>query len=752
MEDHSRTIVVRGVLTREGNRPMKRLVIRLSALGVVIVLGLIAIAHAQLGDLEPAVADTTVVNAASDPSAADPLDATSFKSAFPAGSGQLVGSGGLSSPAASGQSDTPRPFRPDPGAQHIIASDVPAAEPGDRFSNARSATASDNWQDGPGRSTTATGHEDAFAVRGATDRGVAPVAIDNPLQLAGARQPAPLEQDDEGPLADPKAPTPRTPDTEPAGTSRQFADSRFGPIGSAADDATGRLAPQDTLPDADQMGPSSEPSRPIGSQFGQASSPYGAAGQGIAATSAASATPGGKHLEGSRSPALTIEKSAPEEVQVGKAATFETVVQNAGSVPADGVEIHDMVPAGTRLLSTSPQASQAADGRLVWSLGTLKPGELAKVQMQVMPQEEGELGSVASVFFRADATVRTTATRPQLELSVSAPRKAMVGENVTVKIKIANTGSGAASGVVLEQNVPAALEHPAGSQLEYEVGKLAPGQARELELVLTARQAGEVLNKVIARAEGNLQVEQVAAFQIVAPALQVAIQGPERRYLERRATYELSISNPGTASAKDVELVTRLPKGLKFVKANNAGTYDEASHSVYWSLAELPPQETGSVELVALPVELGQQKIRIEGKAKPGLTASGEQLTQVEGVAALSFQLLDANDPIEVGEETTYEVRVVNQGSKAATNVVLAAVLPEGLRPAAAEGPARHSVQGQRVIFEALPRLAPKADTTFRIRAQGARPGDQRIRVQLSADELQTPVVKEESTRVYGDE
>ena len=94
---------------------------------------------------------------------------------------------------------------------------------------------------------------------------------------------------------------------------------------------------------------------------------------------------------------------------------------------------------------------------------------------------------------------------------------------------------------------------------------------------------------------------------------------------------------------------------------------------------------------------------------------------------------------------------MVNQGSKAATNVRLVVALPPGMVPLAAEGPTRDSIDGTNVIFDALPRLAPKADTTFRVRAKGQQEGDMRIRVQLIADEMRTPVTKEESTRVYSD-
>ena len=112
----------------------------------------------------------------------------------------------------------------------------------------------------------------------------------------------------------------------------------------------------------------------------------------------------------------------------------------------------------------------------------------------------------------------------------------------------------------------------------------------------------------------------------------------------------------------------------------------------------------------------------------------------------------DTVDPVEVGGETTYEVRVVNQGSKAAANVRLAIDLPPELKPVAAEGPTRHLLEGNRLSFDGLSQLPPKADTTYRVRVKALKSGDLRARFQLLTDDMRTPVTKEESTRVYADE
>jgi uncharacterized repeat protein (TIGR01451 family) len=288
--------------------------------------------------------------------------------------------------------------------------------------------------------------------------------------------------------------------------------------------------------------------------------------------------------------------------------------------------------------------------------------------------------------------------------------------------------------------------------LEDEVGRLEPGETRQLELRLTAARPGKVNNLLTAQGDANLRAEHQQEFEVIAPQLDIALEGPSRRYLEREATYELAVSNPGTAPANQVELVVYLPEGLDFVEANNAGHFEPTSRTVHWKLEELPSGETGSVELVAMPVEAGEYRLRYSGAASKGISVEKEHEVAVEGIAAILFEVVDVDDPVETGGETAYEIRVLNQGSKAATNVQIVATLPEGMRPVAAEGPTAHTLQPNQVVFEGLARLAPKADTTYRIRVQGLQPGDQRVRVQLLTDQMQTPVTKEESTRVYSDE
>lgn len=720
---------------------MKRLVLRIAALVTVVVLGLIAIAQAQRGSEDtPPVADELVptgsLHSGEGPSGFAPVDtANQLRETYSSGTdGNPFRRQGRPAP----------PLQADPTSNVLLAGHQegvatvssppaglpevgqPAELPRFQAGYGDPAGGSHVGQMAPGGGGPAVASPPENLPPRLVSQGAQDTAVGGPLAAAEPRIGASMAADEAEP---PGGFADRGLEAEP----REFGEpARLQGYQLAA--PAPLAAPDMTVP-ADGRFPNAPELVPPGA----------AAGQGTG-------QPGNSQLEGPQSPQLTIQKSAPSAIQVGTAATFRIIVRNTGSVAAHEVEVRDQVPRGARFLSSTPRASRGVAGDLVWPLGTLRPGEESTVEIQLEPIAEGEIGSVATVRFQAEASARSLVTKPELLVQASAPSQVLSGEEVTLSIEVSNPGSGVATGVVLEEHIPAGLRHPAGPDLEYNVGDLPPGESRKLQLTLTADRAGRLTNLLTARGEGNLRAEDRFDLEVIAPQLEVAVAGPKRRYLEREAAYQFSVSNPGSAPAKEIELVAYLPTGLKFVSANNSGHYEEASRTVHWRLEELPTGAMGSVELVTLPIEAGQQSIRLEGTAERGISADGEQVVLVEGLAAIKFQMVDVTDPIEVGGETTYEIRAVNQGSKAATNVRLAVLLPPEMRAVAGEGPARHVLNGNRVVFEGLPRLAPKADVTYRVRAQGLRPGDLRISAQLLTDEMQMPVTKEESTRVYSDE
>ncbi len=119
--------------------------------------------------------------------------------------------------------------------------------------------------------------------------------------------------------------------------------------------------------------------------------------------------PGGKQLEGNQLPTLAIQKFAPPEVQVNKPAVFEIHIRNTGPVTAREVVIHDRVPQGTVFVRSSPDTAPTPQGDLEWRFDALPPREQRVIKVEVRPLKRGEIGSVATVRFSADASAAAAA-------------------------------------------------------------------------------------------------------------------------------------------------------------------------------------------------------------------------------------------------------------------------------------------------------------------------------------------------------
>ncbi len=567
-------------------------------------------------------------------------------------------------------------------------------------------------------------------------------------------------------------PAPVSPPPQPAAavsgiqeTGARMARAPIAPVTATEDEpAAARVAPAAVpFAAAPPLGPAprgdfgSDSGWPAGQFPAQAVPPPDAGREPMpAAVLTGQGVPGPLQLEGVQTPQLAVEKRGPKEIQVGKPARYEILVRNVGSATAHDIQLRDAVPRGTSLIATTPPAAPLVDrpdaaGDLVWTLGVLPPGGEVRVLMELMPEEEGEIGSIASVSFRADATLRSRSTKPALAIDCAEPEPVRIGRDMQVALTISNPGSGTATGVVLEAFLPETVSHRSGSELEFDVGQLRPGESKTIDLVLGTRGPGLQPARLIARADGGIEELLQVPLEVTAPTIELAIDMPARRFLQRPATCRIAMVNAGTASARAVELAVQLPPGMKFVRANNAGWHDERTHRVLWNLEELPASETGTVEAVIMPVHPGPQRITAAARSTDGPSAQVDHLCQVEGLAALSFQVVDSEDPIEVEGLTEYVIRVSNDGTKAASGVRVAATLLGDLEPVEANGPGGHRVENLAVEFEPLAKLGPGEEAVFRVRARGRRAGDQRVQVQLVSEDHPTPITKEEITRVYDD-
>jgi uncharacterized repeat protein (TIGR01451 family) len=454
-----------------------------------------------------------------------------------------------------------------------------------------------------------------------------------------------------------------------------------------------------------------------------------------------------KSSGGTQSPCVQIEKRGPEIGYIGQPLRYDIVVRNAGLTPVQQVRVDDEIPAGVRYVGSDPPG-EAAGNRLTWHIGALEPYAERHIRVDVQPPGEGELQTRATVTFSGAASLRTLVVQPRVTLAMRGPEQVAAGDPVPFQITATNTGGTAIPSLTLRGRLTDGLQHPQGSFIEADLGALGPGESRTVTLTTTAARGG-VQSCEVTATPGGPDISARASVLVLEPSLQIRRTGPTRCYLKSEIGFELEVTNPGTATANDAVVTEMLPAGFEYFMASDGGNYDAATRAITWRCPALNSGAKRTVTYRVRAIAVGEQTDRATAHADRGPDAKAESVFLVEGVAALSLEVVDLEDPVEVGGELTYEVRIVNQGSCACANIQITATAPDGLQPREGSGPTSHRMQGQQLVFDPLPRLATKADVVYRIKVRGVQPGDYRFRVQMTCDQLKAPVVKEESSRVY---
>jgi hypothetical protein len=132
------------------------------------------------------------------------------------------------------------------------------------------------------------------------------------------------------------------------------------------------------------------------------------------------------------------------------------------------------------------------------------------------------------------------------------------------------------------------------------------------------------------------------------------------------------------------------------------------------------------------------------------LKVQSEAAIEVAGLPAFRLEVVDVDDPIEVGSNTTYKIDVTNQGSLPGTQVGIIAIVPPEMQIVRANGPGQPKIEGQKITFPPVDSVQPNQSVSYSVEVKALKEGDVRFRVELRSLTLGTqPVIEEESTRIY---
>jgi len=444
-----------------------------------------------------------------------------------------------------------------------------------------------------------------------------------------------------------------------------------------------------------------------------------------------------------------LEQAMPREVRQGQPFDYRLRVANAADCPVAEVAVVQRLPAGVRLLASHPQA-EVEEGVATWRLGTLAVGESRLIQARAVTDDLGALTFCCDTLYRAPLCMTVASVRPELLLGLDVPAEGTPCDALPVKLSVRNTGTGACHDVRLQYQLPEGMAGPDDRRVyAFQVGTLPPGEARATQILVRPLRTGTFGHRALAVAADGLRSDASAETQVVAPALTVTMGGTDQQFAGRDVLYTFTVRNDGDAVARNVRVEDVLPAGVRVVRVRPEAVYAAGADRVTWRLEALPAGASVDFGLTVRSETAGSLANQVTARADCAQDAGASHTSRVNGVPAILLEVVDQDDPIEVGGRDTYVITATNQGTASCTNLVVQCVLEDYVRYAVSDGPSVATVKGQEVSFAPLPVLEPKAVAAWKVTCDALKAGDARFRVRLTADQLTRPVEETESTRLY---
>jgi uncharacterized repeat protein (TIGR01451 family) len=294
-----------------------------------------------------------------------------------------------------------------------------------------------------------------------------------------------------------------------------------------------------------------------------------------------------------------------------------------------------------------------------------------------------------------------------------------VGDNITYTITVTNAGTDQATGVTVEDILPAGVIFVSDSASQgtfdentgiWDVGTLDGGQSETLEITVTVDTCDVIENcaQVLTQDQtdtdstpGNLVDETPAeddeACVTVTPqqadlSLAKTVDNTTPNVGDN-VTFTITLTNSGPDDATNVTVSDPIPAGLDFVSSNaSQGTYDPITG--IWDVGTLANGDVATLEITVTVLQTGtltncaqvETSDQCDPDSTPGNLVDNTPAEDDEDCVDISGQqpdleltkTVDNNSP-NVGDDITFTINVTNSGSGDATGVSVSDVLPAGV-------------------------------------------------------------------------
>jgi len=416
---------------------------------------------------------------------------------------------------------------------------------------------------------------------------------------------------------------------------------------------------------------------------------------------------------------------------IGQNVVYTLTITNGGTAGATNVAVTDVIPAGMSFSSSNASQGTYSNASSIWTVGDLAVGATATLDItaailtagaklntgEITASDQPDPDSTPNNGIGSEDDIATATTTPtQIDLSLTktvddnTPDR---NQNITFTVTVSNAGPNQATGVVVNDLLPAGLTFVSSSPSQgsyvsgtgvWTVGAINSGASATLQIVAavatstvkvnTAQVTAAAQTDVDSTPNNNVPTEDDQASQTITPNIAdlsvsktVDDNTPDKN---QNVTFTVTVANAGPAQATNVAVTDLLPAGLTFVSSTpSQGSY--VSGTGVWTVGSINSGANATLQIVATVITTGAKVNTAELTAAdpfdpdstPGnnLASEDDQASQTvtPNVADLSLTKTVNDNTPDRNQNVTFSLTVSNAGPINATGITVSDVLPSGL-------------------------------------------------------------------------
>ena len=475
---------------------------------------------------------------------------------------------------------------------------------------------------------------------------------------------------------------------------------------------------------------------------------------------------------------LSIKWDAPEQARANQKFDYTLTISNSNKVPLRQVKIYQLLSDNLQVDASEPQYSISGQDEdetmkrkesyretarmrgaemekspdsakqkpeeeskqkvLRWDLGMLKPDESRVIKIQGLPSAEGEIDTCFWATSQPVVCRTIEVVKPDLQIIQS-----IVDENgnsrdvfyacepIILNYVVTNPGTGDLNDVKAKVNLPEGFQYANEKEPDFTVGSLSGGESKNFSVSLQSTKTGTYGISGTAMSNKLSAESGRASVEVVRPVLEVSAEAPQETFFGRQVTYQVTVSNKSEVPALDT--VVDFPLDAENRRFTNSG--QEIGDGVQtFNLGTLDGGESKSFSVTFDPRAPGTFDTAVTAKAYCAEAVETNIKSIVSGIPALQIYVIDQEDPVKVGEETSYELKIINEGTADDLKINLKGTLPDSLSFVSSDGDTDITADGQALSFGTLDTLSPGESVSWIIKVKGEQAGRGVFKVDLNSE------------------